>query len=44
MNLKEQPPIVKFLVTASLVLTVTNLTFTVIDHIKKLRKSKEKEG
>ena len=45
MNLKEQHPVVKFLVAASLVLTVTNLTFNVIEHIKKARKSnKEQKG
>ncbi len=43
MNIKEQSPIIKFLVTLSLVLTVANLTFTVAEHIRKAKKSTPKD-
>jgi len=34
MNLKEQSPVVQFLLTASLILTVVNLTFLVSDRFR----------
>lgn len=34
MSLKEQSPIVQFLLTASLILTVVNLTFVVSDRFR----------
>lgn len=35
MQLKEQSPAVQFLLAASLILTVVNLTFVVADRFKK---------
>lgn len=43
MNVKEQSPVVKFLLTASLILTVVNLTFVVSDRFRE-KKNCEKCG
>jgi len=46
MSLKEQSPVVQFLLTASLILTVINLTFLVSDRFRAVDlcdKCKEKK-